>query len=260
MNALRWMLPAVLLVGALPIFDAEAAPRSEPWSQDGVKSRLEALEKRFQDERNAVIAEYRSAKTDEEKEKAIAKLPGAGYIPEFRALAEEAKGTETGAQAWLWVLRLIEDDPTASWEVVETLLGDYIAFEALADVPGHLRYATSDYGETKVVEALRALDAESPHAKVRASALFTLGGVLIEAGKKAEGRTCLESVIAKYGDLETFRESSYRKAAEGFLFELDHLQIGMAAPDFESVDENGVKWKLSDYRGKVTIVDFWGFW
>ena len=25
-------------------------------------------------------------------------------------------------------------------------------------------------------------------------------------------------------------------------------------------DENGVSWKLSDYRGKVVVVDFWGFW
>jgi cytochrome oxidase Cu insertion factor (SCO1/SenC/PrrC family) len=32
------------------------------------------------------------------------------------------------------------------------------------------------------------------------------------------------------------------------------------APDFEAVDENGVKFKLSDYRGKVVVLDFWGFW
>jgi peroxiredoxin len=34
----------------------------------------------------------------------------------------------------------------------------------------------------------------------------------------------------------------------------------MQAPDFESVDQDGVAFKLSDYRGKVIVVDFWGFW
>jgi peroxiredoxin len=34
----------------------------------------------------------------------------------------------------------------------------------------------------------------------------------------------------------------------------------MVAPEFEASDENGVKFKVSDYRGKVVVLDFWGFW
>jgi peroxiredoxin len=34
----------------------------------------------------------------------------------------------------------------------------------------------------------------------------------------------------------------------------------MVAPDFEASDENDVKFKVSDYRGKVVVLDFWGFW
>jgi hypothetical protein len=40
----------------------------------------------------------------------------------------------------------------------------------------------------------------------------------------------------------------------------DHLQVGKEAPEFEATDENGAKWKLSDYRGKVVVLDFWGIW
>jgi len=38
------------------------------------------------------------------------------------------------------------------------------------------------------------------------------------------------------------------------------LQVGYLAPDFEAVDMEGKRFKLSDYRGKVVALDFWGFW
>jgi hypothetical protein len=38
------------------------------------------------------------------------------------------------------------------------------------------------------------------------------------------------------------------------------LIVGCRAPDFEATDVDGVRFKLSDYRGKVVVLDFWGFW
>ncbi len=50
---------------------------------------------------------------------------------------------------------------------------------------------------------------------------------------------------------------SNTKAAK---FEAERLQIGMEVPDIEGEDVDGVKFKLSDYRGKVIVLDFWGDW
>jgi hypothetical protein len=50
------------------------------------------------------------------------------------------------------------------------------------------------------------------------------------------------------------------KAVKEDLFEFEHLSVGCVAPDFEATDAEGVKFKLSDYRGKVLVLDFWGFW
>ena len=36
--------------------------------------------------------------------------------------------------------------------------------------------------------------------------------------------------------------------------------VGNLAPDFEAKDVEGKAFKLSDYRGKVVLLDFWGFW
>ncbi len=38
------------------------------------------------------------------------------------------------------------------------------------------------------------------------------------------------------------------------------LAIGKTAPDIEAEDVYGVPLKLSDYRGKVVVLDFWGDW
>lgn len=38
------------------------------------------------------------------------------------------------------------------------------------------------------------------------------------------------------------------------------VKVGEVAPDFEIMDGDGKSWKLSDYRGKAVLLDFWGFW
>ena len=38
------------------------------------------------------------------------------------------------------------------------------------------------------------------------------------------------------------------------------LQVGNEAPDIIGKDLDGVGFKLSDYRGKVVVLDFWGDW
>lgn len=46
----------------------------------------------------------------------------------------------------------------------------------------------------------------------------------------------------------------------GTLFELRHLSIGKEIADLAGPDMDGEEFKLSDYRGKVVLVDFWAFW
>ena len=42
--------------------------------------------------------------------------------------------------------------------------------------------------------------------------------------------------------------------------ELDHLQVGMKAPEIVGKDIDGNEIKLSQYAGQVVVLDFWGFW
>jgi peroxiredoxin len=40
-------------------------------------------------------------------------------------------------------------------------------------------------------------------------------------------------------------------------FAIRHLAAGKAAADIEGPDQNSVRFKLSDYRGKVVLLYFW---
>jgi cytochrome oxidase Cu insertion factor (SCO1/SenC/PrrC family) len=37
-------------------------------------------------------------------------------------------------------------------------------------------------------------------------------------------------------------------------------EVGDVAPEIEGEDIDGVPFKLSDYRGQVVVLDFWGDW
>jgi len=48
--------------------------------------------------------------------------------------------------------------------------------------------------------------------------------------------------------------------ATSSIFEIEHLGVGKAAPEIAGEDLDGVKFKLSDYRGKTVMLSFWASW
>jgi hypothetical protein len=93
----------------------------------------------------------------------------------------------------------------------------------------------------------------------RARLLFGLGDALCSAGGedaalRERGLACLREVQERWPASDSARD------AEGRIFRYTKLVVGMPCPDFETVDADGTPFKLSDYKGKVTVVGFWGFW
>jgi hypothetical protein len=56
------------------------------------------------------------------------------------------------------------------------------------------------------------------------------------------------------------RETTLGKQAGAALHEIRNLVVGKTTPEIEGVDLDNVSFKLSDYRGKVVLLDFWGNW
>ena len=55
-------------------------------------------------------------------------------------------------------------------------------------------------------------------------------------------------------------DSELYEEAQAELFAIEHLWPGIEAMDIVGTDLNGSELKLSDYRGKVVFLDFWGDW
>lgn len=249
----RWL---ALLVGLV------CAPAFAQTATQSPDDKLDAIMKRFEEQLDKAYDAQNAAKTDEAHAAAKKLMPGKEYVQELRDLATSARGTDAAAGAWLAIIQIagrVDDAPGAK-QALDVLLDEYIESPKLEGLPSRLRYAGPSAGADVVNNALRKMIEKSPHATVRASALYTQASILLGDGKTAEAKSAFNRLGLEYGDVKTMRGSTYGAVAEQNLFELDKLQVGMVAPDFDVVDENGAAFKLSDYRGKVVIVDFWGFW
>ena len=72
-----------------------------------------------------------------------------------------------------------------------------------------------------------------------------------------EVESLFELAAGEYGSEKHPYGGTIGKAASAELFEIRNLAIGRVLPDVEGVDQDGKRFKLSDYRGKVVLLDFW---
>jgi hypothetical protein len=77
---------------------------------------------------------------------------------------------------------------------------------------------------------------------------------------RKESEELFERATTKYADVKTPFSGKIGDEAKSELFELRNLSVGKQAPEIEGEDADSKKFKLSDYRGKVVLLDFWGNW
>jgi hypothetical protein len=72
-----------------------------------------------------------------------------------------------------------------------------------------------------------------------------------------EVESLFERVVEKYSDVKMPYGEAMGPRAKIELNDIRFLSVGKEAPDIDSVDEDGKRFKLSDYRGKVVLLYFW---
>jgi thiol-disulfide isomerase/thioredoxin len=74
---------------------------------------------------------------------------------------------------------------------------------------------------------------------------------------------CKESYVRKHGNEEGYKEYFEKLSSSAKSKNLEELKsrlINKPAPDFTLTDLQGKEVKLSDFKGKIVIVDFWATW
>lgn len=195
------------------------------------------------------------------------------FADRFLALARDSAGdTATGdaiVDGLTWAISQCPDDPQGR-QAVEQLLQGPISSERLATACQRL-----DAEESPIAEPVfRAVLARNPHASARAQASLALARALRRRSERVgpargaprpstglarEAESLYGEVIARYGQLRVGRET-LAEVARAELFELRRLGVGHEAPEIEGPDLQGRPMALSDFRGKVVVLEFWGDW
>jgi hypothetical protein len=115
---------------------------------------------------------------------------------------------------------------------------------------------------------LRLLYARGKRHDVRGMACLVLAQVLAgNAGSardargaekmRQESEKLFEVATEKYADVMTAFDGTVGTKAKNELFDLRYLSVGKVAPEVTGADQDGKLFKLSDYKGKIVLLDFW---
>src|SRR5262249_51337087 len=114
---------------------------------------------------------------------------------------------------------------------------------------------------------LRAVCEKGADAKIQGQACLSLAQHLKQRTELPELKSTQVESISKEAErlftkvVDRFAEiGTLAEQAKKDLKDLQTFGIGKQPPDIEGEDIDGQKFKLSDYRGKVVVLDFWGNW
>jgi hypothetical protein len=257
------MLALLLTLAAAlaPAQAGETRPAAQPpQAQDALESELAALAKEF----GAAYAEYGKRldalrKQGEARPESKIEHPAVAFWARTEALAQRGAA---GARLWMALqfanahpgMPAAERDP--AWRA--HLLA---AVEAGANAPFARDLSRAftllylDAPAALVDEALEAFVARTTQRELAADALYRAS-----LAKRRDTQELASSKAAEFGKrlAADFGDTAVARAARG---EAEvGLALGKLAPDFTAKDADGASFKLSDYRGKVVVLDFWGFW
>lgn len=200
----------------------------------------------------------------QEQQRLYASDPSLVYARKMLALAKEHPKSETAVKALAWIAQHGRFNSPERNQAVALLMKDYIESEHLAPALQPLMSAPN------AATALRDVMAKNPHREVKGLATFYLAQLQSRPGRSGdltkeqeeEVIKLLEGVQKEFGDVPYLR-STLGKEAASFLAGIRNaanLKVGKVAPEISGEDVDGAPFKLSDYRGKVVLLDFWGHW
>ena len=256
-----------LALSALFLANGQAMAQDE--TKETPEQRLKDIEGQF----DADIKIWRAAekkKADDAKESgkpmpAMSMMPPKEIFTKFIALHQKAAGEYKGSDGAIpfltWVLRLggAAEDGAALKGAADTLTTDHIKSAKIEDATFAISMAGRVIGKEVAQGYLDTISKQSPHGRVKARViLLRIGQTLQSAPVDSEEykKARAEALHA----IEIAKDEALTGEIQGMIDGREKMDMGQVAPDISGVDLDGTAFKLSDYKGKVIMLDFWGDW
>lgn len=236
---------------------ASVALLASAMAQMDFAKELESMQKMYQADMQAF---YKKAEDDAKNGVAfdMSKGPAKGYIPKAFDLARRASGSDTGAQALAFAAQLsyASQDKASFSKAIDALVEDYPSSPSLASSLPFVAYIGMPQADA--IKMLSRIEDKVKDPEVKAKAVMLRVGFFYDDYNGTGDIPRAKGILNRL--METYPNTKAATSAKNTLFAMDNLTVGRPAPDFSVTDSEGVDFKLSDYRGKVVVVDFWGFW
>jgi len=228
----------------------------------GLRAQEDSLEK--------IQKDLRSLFADARKSGQIDPARMAGLVDRTMDFATDHKGADEAFEAYTFVLQILgyldeEKRVEVFGETMDALVESFVNSPRMAEIAfGPLREIGGDLA-AKAGEYVDSIGRESTNPSVKCACAFarTARELGAEPSKKERDAAvaAYKGLQKSYGELDApFQQGKWKDVLQGEIDELTRFAIGAMAPDIVGKDLDGVEFKLSDYRGKVVLLDFWGYW
>lgn len=236
-----------------------ALPAAAATNQDSLKEIDAAFSKEFRASRTA--------------RRAFDPVLGLELCDRCLALAAETEDPDAAVEALTRVFSIAPAVATEEayelWRAAaDRLVLEYLDDPALVRAVFALQDGPPDLEEDRVAY-VKQIAAETTAPEVKGAFQFAAAERLmdqfeqgeLEADQRAELLELLRTIQSEHADVvHPFQRAKFGELAAGMQFVIEHLQVGCPVPEIEGEDLDGVPFRLSDYKGKVILLDFWGNW
>lgn len=191
--------------------------------------------------------------------------PERQFALKFAAAAKAFAGKEDAVPYLAWIVS--RGAAAEAKAAMTTLMDLHVESSGVRLAVARIGGLKQEFGAGQSLLWLDRVLAKNQDPHVRAQALFTRAAMHVGTRATATSEALrsravedLRAAGAILKDLQAENGRGLRGLVESLLDEAQRLEPGLPAPEIDGKDLDGVPFKLSDYRGKVVLLDFWGDW
>jgi len=254
-------LPGAALPGAVP----------QPVSNSPVGKELMALRSQFSLQQNQVMAKLRATDNEQERIELVKQLPKAEPVAQKAVeIAKKDLEDEAAFDALQYASTLgTLPSSKAGVEAREILFSKFLTHPKMKTMVSSMTMTPDGRQQAKNLLANEKLPRD-----MKGQILFSLAqeaqtsarrGLSATEQEKAleEAAKQYELIVKEYADVPGPRTGTLGELAKPALFEIRNLSPGKMAPEvtcWKLDDSKEVEDKLSNYKGKVVVLDIWATW